>query len=219
MAPNHLSLIRIFPWVGKNYEDGGGVFRQKTLILGGSQYSPDSEDFHTEAGRIKWQEFTREVVEYYFDDSIPGRWKGTYTSFINSIYGGPTSEEQRGKFFDAVVFYNYLQEIAGASASEAGNHDYTAPQHSAAFLEVLNEYQPDVVISWGAKVWDALPSDWHHGPAVSGEPVMIEGKDAGSVYSYPFQGRVIRLVGVRHPSIAYDVGFHHELFRRLDLLR
>lgn len=157
-------------------------------------------------------------MDYYFDDRISGGWKNTYTRFINSIFGCQSSDEQRGRFFDAVIFYNYLQEIAGATAIEAGNYNYGAPQHFAAFLEILNEYQPDVVISWGAKVWDALPIEWGRGSAVTGDPIMIDGRIAGSVYSYPFQGKIIRLVGVHHPSIGYDVGFHHKLFKQLDLL-
>jgi len=218
MNTNQFQHVRILPWVGENYHNGGGVFHPRTLILGGSQYSPDSEDFHTEAGRIRWQGFTKEVVDYYFDDNIKGRWKGTYTSFINSVFGGPTNEQQCGLFFDSIIFYNYLQEIAGASASEAANYDYKDPQHFAAFQEILNEYQPDVVISWGLKVWNGLPNDWDHGAAVIGDPVMIDGRNAGSVYSYPFQGRVIRLIGVHHPSIGYDVGFYHEIFKHHNLL-
>jgi len=218
MNSHNQSFVRILPWLGENYHNGGGVFRQRTLILGGSQYSPDSEDFHTEEGRIKWQGFTQEVVHYYFDPNDKGAWKKTYTSFINSVYGGQSNDEQRGRFFDAIIFYNYLQEIAGATASEAVNYDYKAPQHFAAFLEILNEYQPDVVISWGTKVWDALPNEWGYGAALTSDPIMIEGRNTGCVYSYPFQGRTIRLVGVRHPSIGYSPEFHHKLFKQLDLL-
>lgn len=217
-TPSNPSSIRILPWVGENYQSGGGVFRQRTLILGGSQYSEGHENFHTDEGREEWKDFTREVVDYYFDDRISGRWKATYTTFINSVFGGHSSVEQRGRFFDSIIFYNYLQEIAGASASEAGNYDYAAPQHFEAFLEVLAEYQPDVVISWGTKVWDALPYQWGDSPAMIEEPIVIDGKDGGSAYSYPFQGRVIRLVGVHHPSIGYGVEFHHKLFRELGLL-
>jgi len=216
--PAPYEFIRILPWVGDNYQSGGGVFRQRTLILGGSQYSPGHDNFHTDGGQAEWQGFTREVVEYYFDDRISGRWKGTYTSFINSIFGCQANDEQREQFFNAVIFYNYLQEIAGASARDAGNYDYQAPRHFAAFLEILNEYQPDVVISWGQKVWNALPNKWDKESAKIGGPVMIADRNAGSVYSYPFQGRIIRLIGVRHPCIGYSPDFHHKLFEHLNLL-
>lgn len=216
---NEQSYVRILPWIGKRYTEPGDILRQRTLILGGSQYSEGYEGFQANGGHAEWAGFTNEVVDYYFDSNIQGAWKKTYSTFINSIWGRPTSEDERIRFFDSVVFYNYLQEIAGDTPTDAARFDYRAPGNFNAFREVLEEHRPEVVISWGAKVWEALPNDWGYGPAVFGEPVMIEGKDAGSVYSYPFQGRVIRLVGVRHPSIAYDVGFHHELFRRLDLLR
>lgn len=218
MKPEQFTHVKILPWVGENYQTGGSVFRQRTLILGGSQYSPGHETFHTDEGQAEWEGFTQDVVNYYFDDNIKGHWKSTYTGFINSVFGGQSDDEQRGRFFDSIIFYNYLQEIAGASASEAGNYDYKAPQHFAAFQEILSLHQPEVVISWGAKVWNALPNNWDHGPAVIGDPIMIGGKSAGSVYTYPFQDARIRLVGVHHPSIGYEVGFHHDLFKQLDLL-
>lgn len=218
MTTNQFQHVRILPWVGEKYRESANVFRQRTLILGGSQYSEGYESFHTEEGRAEWQSFTNDVVHYYQDASISGRWKGTYTGFINSIFGDQSDEEQRVRFFDSVVFYNYLQEIAGASANEAGNFDYGAQQHFQAFQEILAEFQPEVVISWGAKVWDALPNDWGYGPALVGDPVIIDGKKAGSVYTYPFQNKTIRLIGVRHPSIGYSPGFHHELFKHHNLL-
>jgi|GEM_PF-2542880 len=212
------STVRIFPWVGSLYGKQGNVFRQRTLILGGSQYSPGYENFHTEEGQPEWQDFTKDVVDYYFDDSISGKWKGTYTKFINSIFGGQSDYEQQGRFFDSIVFYNYLQEIAGASASEAGNFDYHAPCHFSAFLEILETYRPEVVISWGSKVWNALPNDWCHGPAEVRDGITVGTETSQKIYDYPYRDTVIRLVGVHHPSIGYGVDFHHQIFRHLNLL-
>lgn len=210
--------VRIKPWIGENYQNGGGIFRQRTLILGGSQYSPGYENFHTEEGKAEWQSFTNDVVYYYLDPDINGRWKGTYTSFINSIFGGPSNDEQRGRFFDSVIFYNYLQEIAGASASEAGNFDYHASCHFNAFKEILEEHRPEVVISWGSKVWEALPNDWGHGSAEIRDGVTVGTEISQKIYHYPFHDTVICLVGVRHPSIGYSPDFHHQIFKQLALL-
>ncbi len=218
MNENTFKHVRILPWVGDNYRSSENVFRQKTLILGGSQYSPGHENFDTEEGRAEWQGFTQDVVHYYFDDNIKGKWKSTYTSFINSIFGCSSDFEQRERFFDSIIFYNYLQEIAGASSSEAGNYDYGAKQHFDSFLEIITEYEPEVIISWGAKVWNGLPNDWGYGPAVIGDPVTIDGRNLGSVFSYPFRDKIIRLIGVHHPSIGYDVAIHHELFKHHNLL-
>jgi hypothetical protein len=210
--------IKILPWVGENYQNGGGIFRQRTLILGGSQYSEGYENFHTEEGLAEWRSFTNDVVYYYLDSGISGRWKGTYTSFINSVFGHHTDAEQRSKFFDSVIFYNYLQEIAGATASEAGNFNYGAPCHFEAFREVLENHRPEVVIAWGNKVWDALPNDWGYGSAEITNGITVGDKTSQKIFHYPFCGSVVRLVGVRHPSISYSSDFHHQVFKQLGLL-
>jgi hypothetical protein len=214
---NH-SAIRVAPWVGDQYGQATGVFRQRTLILGGSQYSPGYESFHTDEGLAEWRSFTNDVVYYYLDPKISGRWKGTYTRFINSVFGSQTDEEQRRGFFDSVIFYNYLQEIAGASASDAGNFDYHAPCHFDAFREIIETYRPEVVIAWGSKVWDALPNDWGHGEAEIRDGVTVGAVISQKIFHYPFRDTVIRLVGVRHPSIGYSPDFHHQIFKQLDLL-
>jgi hypothetical protein len=214
---NH-SAIRIAPWVGDQYGQATGVFRQRTLILGGSQYSEGYENFHTAEGVAEWLTFTNDVVYYYLNPEEKGKWKKTYTTFINSVFGCQTDEEQRGRFFDSVIFYNYLQEIAGASASEAGNFDYHAPVHFEAFREILETHQPEVVISWGSKVWDALPNDWGYGPAEIWNGVAVGTSATEKIYHYPFHDTVIRLVGVRHPSIGYSPDLHHQMFKQFDLL-
>lgn len=216
---NEQSYVRLHPWIGERYTEPGDILRQRTLILGGSQYSEGYESFHENGGHAAWAGFTNEVVEYYFDSNIKGTWKRTYSTFINSIFGRPTNEDERVRFFDSVVFYNYLQEIAGDTPTDAGKFDYRARDNFIAFREILEEHRPEVVISWGAKVWDALPNNWDYGPATISDPVIIDGKSAGSVYSYPFQDQTIRLVGVHHPSSGYGRMFHHDFFRRLDLLR
>jgi hypothetical protein len=210
--------VRINPWIGKDYQSGGGVFRRRTLILGGSHYSKGYENFHTEEGKAEWENFTNDVVNCYLDPSIKGGWKRTYTSFINSIVGGQSNDEQRERFFDSVIFYNYLQEIAGASASEAESFDYHASCHFNAFKEILEEYRPQIVISWGSKVWEALPNDWGYGSAEIRDGNSVGAEISQKIYHYPFHDTVIHLVGVHHPSIGYVTDFHHQIFKHLGLL-
>lgn len=218
MPQDNSSSIRIHPWVGDQYGNASGIFRQRTLILGGSHYSDEYESFQTPEGQKEWADFTSEIVEYYLDDNIQGRWKGTYSKFINSIYGDFADDDQRRNLFESIIFYNYLQEIAGGGPSDAYRYDYTEDRHFHAFIEVLTQHRPDVVISWGAKVWDALPNDWGYGPAVVTKGIELEAGKSSDIYDYPFGDSTIRLVGVRHPSSAFDRDFHHSLFKRLNLI-
>jgi hypothetical protein len=137
--------VRILPWEGSLYGKPGGVFRQRTLILGGSHYSDEYESFHNPNVQHEWATFTNEVVEYYLDDNIRGRWKGTYSRFINSVYGVSTDNDLRTHFFESVVFYNYLQEIAGGGPTEAYRYDYDESRHFHAFFEVLERKRPKFV--------------------------------------------------------------------------
>lgn len=218
--PHHqFQHVRFLPWIGDNYKNGGGVFRQRTLILGGSHYSDEYESFQNPELRQEWATFTNEVVEYYLDDNIRGKWKGTYSRFVNSVYGDTTDLDRRRNFFESVVFYNYLQDVAGGGPTEAHRYDYNEPRHFQAFTEVIETLRPEVVISWGYKAWNALPNDWGFGPAVVSKGIELEaGGKSFDIYDYPYRGTDIRLVGVHHPSIGYDVGFHHALFKHLNLL-
>lgn len=212
------STIRIAPHVGKNYKSGGGIFRQRTLILGGSHYDGDYKPDQGEDSLAAWANYTEEIIGHYFDENGSGKWKKTYSNFINSIYGDATSREQKLEFFDAIIFYNYLQEIAGATANDAGNFDYEASSHFEAFKEVLEAHRPEVVICWGNKVWKALPNNWGNGAAEVRDGVTVDGRTSQKIYNYPFHDTIIRLVGVRHPCSGFGRDFHHQLFRQLDLL-
>lgn len=210
--------VKIYPWVGENYRSGGGVFRQRTLILGGSHYCEGHESFDPEEVRPEWQSFTNDVVYSYLDPNVRGRWKGTFTAFINSIFGDSSDDDQRRAFFDSVIFYNYLQEIAGATPAEVGDYSYTAPRHFSAFSEIVEKFRPEVMISWGGKVWEALPNDWGYGPVDIQDGVTVDNQTSQKVYQYPYGNSFIRLVGVRHPSIGYSPGYYHQVFQHLNIL-
>jgi hypothetical protein len=204
--------IIFHPWVGENYGCDSSVLKKRTLILGGSHYL-EGLNSDEDLG-----DFTNEVVNLYFDRNCKGKWKKTFSTFINSIFGRSTNEDERRVFFESVVFYNYLQEVAGDNPGAAGNYDYGAIQHFEAFKLVLDEYKPEVVISWGDKVWEGLPNDWGFGGNVRGEGVIIDGTVFVKYFDYPYQNRVISLVGVGHPSIGYSRDFHHQIFKALNVV-
>ena len=207
------SYLRFKPWRGCNYGTQQSIFARPTFILGGSAYSDGPETTPEEDA-----EATQYLRDFYFDDK-GGRWKATYTRFINAVYGDDTDKSEREAYFDSIVFNNYLQEYAGTRPTDAPKYDYVADRHFSAFLEVLNEHKPEVVISWGNLVWEALPNNWGFGAAKKGPPLEVLGQTFVSYQTYPYAGRDILLVGVNHPSTSFSRDFHNELFRRLRLLR
>ncbi len=204
--------IKIKPWLGSEYPKSNGVFRHKTLILGGSHYV---EDLDTEADH---SDFTNEIINIYLDQNSNGRWKATFSTFINSVFGKSASSCERKSFFDSVVFYNYLQEIAGKNPTSAHQYDYHEEKHFNAFTQLLDEQQPEVVISWGSKVWDALPNDWGYGEAKKGKGLQINGTEFIRYYDYPYKNGRILLIGVHHPSSGYGRDHHHHIFKDLKLI-
>ena len=205
------SNLRFKPWRGRDYGTPQSIFSRPTFILGGSTYGDGSQTTYEED-----EVWTSELLNYYFDGT-GGKWKATYTRFINSVYGAETDIAEREAYFDSVLFNNFLQDYAGACATDAPKFDYKETRHLLAFYETLHEYKPEVVVAWGNLVWEALPYDWGYGPARE-EPIDISGKPYRSCLIYPFEGREILLVGVKHPSTSFSRDFHYELFNRLNLL-
>lgn len=212
------------PWQGSNYSNGG-IFKKKILILGGSHYCETCETCGDRLIKPECTGFTKEVVEDYLNPECKVsceeqnfRWKRTFSRFINSMYRHSTSQEERECFFDSIIFYNYLQYAAGKTWNVASNFDHSENRHLEAFFEVLDKYMPDVVICWGKRVWDTLPNDWRYGEAT--KPILsVDNKDFYCRYYYPYKDKTIMLVGVNHPSSpSFDSTFHHELFKKLDLL-
>ncbi len=205
--------VKIRPSVGRFYATSNGVFQKKTLILGGSHYADDYDD-----PEVDNSEFTDEIVTQYLEGGS-GSWKSTFSKFINSVFGTEADQAQREQFFESVAFYNYLQEIAGGHGTSASLYDYKDSRNFEAFCDVIEELRPEVVISWGAKVWNALPNEWTFGPAIKRTDIVTEPRLDVGIQDYPFQGGTIRLIGVKHPSGGFEREGHHALFRQLNLLR
>ncbi len=203
---------RFKPWCGKNYATSKSIFTRPTFVLGASTYSGGPEGTAEEDA-----EWTNELREYYFDGS-PGRWKATYTRFINAVYGSGSNKQMREAYFDSIVFNNYLQDFAGGSPVDAPKSDYTVERHFLAFLETIEKHRPEVVICWGSHVWNALPNNWGYGPAIKGRPLSIHGIIFDRYLIYPFADSEILLVGIRHPSTSFRRDYVHEIFKRLKLI-
>ena len=143
--------LTFLPWVGKNYHNGG-IFGKKIMALGDSHYGTEQN-----------ANITREVLGWYLDKSVEREgWMNTYLKFERSLVGHETTSEESKAIWDSIAFYNYLQVLL-TQPREAGT-DYQYKASSTAFFQVMEEYQPDVLIVWGKRLWKKLPWEgWKEG--------------------------------------------------------
>jgi hypothetical protein len=188
------------PWIGEYYDTNKSVFSKKILIVGDSHYGEDN-------GIDTYDNFTTEVINDYLDPNHSASWKGTFTKFMNSFVKNTKHETcSKNKLWSSVSFYNYLQEFAGNDARLTHEYDYKKDRDILAFCSVLSSLQPEVIISWGNNVWDALPRNLGFGD-------LSPNNDHSDIcFNYPFQEKTIRVVGITHPSGGYKSDFFNSVF-------
>jgi len=200
------------PCVGKNYGSELSIFKQKLLIVGNSHYCGKCPDCGDRDICGCGPTLTQKAVSVYLDPKDKSKWKKTYSTFINSFFGKPTSLLERQAFFDSVAFYNFLQVSAGEDPYSTSQYDFKEKRHLDAFYEVLDSIMPDVVVCWGDTVWDILPNNWNaFGEAERGVGIQIGDTVFKNYLIYPYKDKKITLVGVKHPSQGYGSDFHHKV--------
>ena len=191
------------PWIGRLYGGRNSVLPKKVMVLGASHYCGNGcRDCGNSATHPECAVFTRDVVRDYLSDECPGDWKKTFTTFINSAFGRATTADDRRQFMDSIVFANFLQRSEGRDANEKHNEYFQLPANLEALKATISERRPDVVVTWGDRVWNAIPWDLGYGKAE---------KVAESVFRYPFEDRTFLLLGLHHPSIGYPSEESHRL--------
>lgn len=201
------------PWVGNNFGKITSIFDKKVLILGDSHYCDDCENCGDRSQNSDCTNLTKNVIQDYLNPAHKANWKKTFSTFINSMFPETASPLQREQLLNSVAFYNYLQVAAGDNAYSTGKYDYTKAEYLDAFYEVLNLIEPDIVICWGDRVWNALPNNWNnYGEADKGPGIPIGNEVFKNYYSYPYKNKTILLIGVHHPCSGYSVNFYRSIF-------
>lgn len=203
-ASEHVFFL---PHVGEDYGGNGSIFEKRLCVVGASHYAPDVEDFQSGNDREIWRMMTCSTVRDYLDPNFRAerRWKSTYTKFVNAFFGRGTTVEERRRFFDSVVFFNYLQRLEGRDGNESRPEYYAEELHFLAFREIVSATRPDVVVAWGRKVWGALSRRFPEAERSGAFPRRIRAE---------IDGHAFTLIGVRHPSSrSFSRAAHETLFR------
>lgn len=188
------------PWVGKNYQNGG-IFKKKILVLGESHYC-GNENCNGKCGFRDFpdggcEDFTYDRVMDYLNGST-GRWTNTFKKFERSLVNKPTTAEESREIWESVACFNFLQ-VAMTETRTAGSYeDYMEGQK--AFLEIIEDLQPDLIIVWGIRLYGHLPNErW-----IQGEPLVVDNYSVKNGYYQLKQGKKSRVIAVYHPSTGYS---------------
>lgn len=186
------------PWVGALYSSGG-IFGKKIMVLGDSHYCGEA---CKECGLSHVREcggFTTNVVNAYLDQAVEREgWMSTYLKFERSLVNHVTTPEESVRIWNSIIFYNYLQ-VAMPGPRQAGTPEQFK-EASEPFFSVMNQYQPDILIVWGIRLWNALPCDcWE-----DGRQMAFDGYDILNGYYRLFNNKRVRALCVYHPSAGYS---------------
>ncbi|QIF01487.1 hypothetical protein [Roseimicrobium sp. ORNL1] len=191
----------IHPFVGTNYATTG-LWNRKVMILGESSYdakaTQDGYDAANQTIHLGHDAIGYPDAERYWNRSR------FYTRIARIFDHDPRSLESRKRFWNAVLYYNYLQVVLSRPRQQPPAAAWLEAQ--SAFRETLEEHRPDVVIAFSNRMWSYLPKD-----SDTSVPNDV-GTQCRTGQLLISDGHKVKLIGFHHPT-AY--GFRWQPVREL----
>ena len=189
--------LTFLPFVGKDYKNGG-MFGKRIMVLGDSHY-----------GSVPDANITRDVMAQYLDaDCEREGWMNTFLKFERSLVNRESTASDSQRIWQSLLFYNYLQVLLDGPREAGTDQEYR--DSAAAFFQVMEQYQPDLLIVWGKRLWQKLPYDsWTECDGVSVEGYVID----NGFYTLR-NGHRVRALCVYHPSVGYSWDYWHRVIRK-----
>lgn len=195
------------PWIGKNYKTGG-IFHKKILVVGESHYCNGCNCCGLKYAKECEELNTTQVVKDYLNPSkCSEKWKNTYRKFERSLVNRETSLEDAKEIWQSIAFFNFLQVAMNEARQSGTPEDYKEGQK--AFLEVMDELQPNLIIVWGVgKLYEYLPGvkdGW-----IWGDELKVDEYNVKNGY-YQRHGNKSRVIAIYHPSVGYSWDWWHKV--------
>ena len=198
-----MSHINFRPWIGKNYQSTG-YKGKRILVLGESHYCHELKKggiCHSLCTKEKMQSDCFSLTEDVINDFVYSycgigdkQYEQTFLCFERAVIGKEATQEEREEFWEGVVFYNYIQ-FAQDGPRRPIKSEYRA-ESELAFKELLEEYMPDYIIVWGARLYNYWLPDW----GGNGSVLQIRDNAKTDVWTYTIKGKRISAIKVHHPS-------------------
>lgn len=200
------------PWVGSCYNSG---INGKKIMVMGHVHVCDGCD---ECGiNEKCASFTKDVVKDYIkwretgEVPSPGYegWLRTFLNFAKAFFGyEPNFKEEKCELWDKVLFYNYVQTAVSEWYHKPNSIDYKRSQ--VPFMEVINEYEPDIIIVWGSNAFNETPDGGKHD-----EPITFDNIKAER-YIYTLNSeKQCSMIKIHHPSMFFSASKWHEILKSM----
>jgi len=193
-----MSKVFFKPWIGKNYLTHG-YNGKKIFLLGESHYCGDClapcPDYFSEKCKNKTIQVVEDFLNYKNNNGVHKPYMTTYTRFTNIFIGKKIRNNELINFWNSVVFYSYIQIAMDKPRQEPSMEDFETGDE--AFVEVIQELQPDVIIVWGNRLWEKMPDSFHE---INEDFLDRQGR---LLYYYFNNGKEIPAMGIYHPSSSY----------------
>lgn len=199
-------MKRIFtPFIGKNYGTSDSCFQEKVLCLGDSHYGSSTPTSNT----------TNDVVTRYLKNVVKESWFPTFSKGLQALTGCDMKNNlaYREKIFNSICFYNYVQVPMTEPREKPSVENYN--EATEAFIETLNELTPDIVVVWGARLWNHLP--WENFLEYRGCEEINGYKLYSCFYSLSSDKKIL-LLRIYHPSGGFSwMNWHNCLKKYIHL--
>ena len=120
-------------------------------------------------------------------------------------------KKERIKFWNHVAFYNYVQEpiLRTRMAPTQEQYDNSVD----AFLSLIKICQPQAVIAWGLRLYNNLPNP----KQIKGEMgryINTDADDSYETWNYYLEDKIIPVIGIYHPSSAFDWMYWNQIITK-----
>jgi hypothetical protein len=206
------------PWVGKNYGTTG-FNGKRILVLGESCYCGECPDCAKDGPQDWWEEedwkecrdLIPNVVTGFFDyknGKTPFEpYMRGYSRFTDVFVGHKCTAEETQNFWHSVVLYLYVQTSLEGPRTPPSQEEWATGKKP--FFEALAEYNPDVIIVWGKRLWDSMPDNGHWGDE------SFLNRWGAKLYYYSNGKRDIPAYACYHPSTPAFSSEDTDYFKRL----
>lgn len=202
------------PRIGSCYNSG--IHDKKVMVLGHVHVCGECNECGNLTERGECARFTINVVDDYFkwrktgEIPSPGYegWLKTFFNFAKAFFGyEPSIEEEQDELWNRVIFYNYVQSSVSDWHAKPTYEEYE--KSKVAFLEVINELEPDIIIAWGNGAYNNTSDGGENDTPLVFENIKSDRK----IYTLN-SGKKCTLMKIHHPSMYFSWSRWHEIIKQ-----